>query len=85
MEKIFLKDSPIHEDKQEPNGEVQKDEVEPSQPLPKYWRYATNHPKNLIVGDVSKGVTTCSKLHNICDHFAFISHIEPKKYPRSRG
>jgi len=35
MEKIFLKDSPIQEDKQEPNGEVQNDEVEPSQPLPK--------------------------------------------------
>ena len=35
MEKISLKDSPIKEDKQEPNGEVQKDEVENSQPLPK--------------------------------------------------
>ena len=34
IEKISLKDSPIQEDKQEPNGEVQKDEVEPSQPLP---------------------------------------------------
>ena len=37
--------SPIQEDKQESNGdiqkdkvEVQKDEVEPSQPLPKDWR-----------------------------------------------
>ena len=33
MEKISLKDSPIQEDKKEPNGEVQKDEVEPSQLL----------------------------------------------------
>jgi len=45
MEKISLMDSPIQEDKQEPNGdfqkdeeEVQKDEVEPSQSLPKDWR-----------------------------------------------
>ena len=45
MEKISLIDLPIQEDKQEPNGdiqkdevEVQKDEVEPSQPLPKDWR-----------------------------------------------
>ena len=53
MEKISLKDSPIQEDKQKPNGEVQKDEVEPS--LPKDWRYATNHPKDLIIGDVSMG------------------------------
>ena len=55
MEKIFLKDSPIQEDKQEPIDEVQKDEVEQSQPLPKDWRYASNHPKDLIIGDVSKG------------------------------
>ena len=55
MERISLKDSPIQEDKQEPIGEVQKDEVEPSQLLPKDWGYATNHPKDLIIGDVSKG------------------------------
>ena len=37
-----------------------------------------NHPKDLIIGDVSKGVTSHSKLHDLCGHFAFISHIEPK-------
>ena len=58
MKKISLKDSPIQEDKKEPNGEVQKDEVEPSQPLPKDRRYATSHPKDLIIGDVSKGVSS---------------------------
>ena len=78
MEKISLKDSPIQEDKQESIGEVQKDEVKQSQPLPKDWRYASNHPKDLIIGDVSKGVTTRSKLHNFYGHFAFIFYIEPK-------
>ena len=52
--------------------------MEPTQPLSKDWRFASNHPKDLIIGDVSKGVITRSKLHDICGHFAFISHIEPK-------
>jgi len=29
-------------------------------------------------GDVSKETTTRFKLHDLCDHFTFISHIEPK-------
>ena len=80
-----MKDSPIQEDKQEPIGEVQKDEVEQSQPLPKDWRYASNHPKDLIIGDVSKGVTTRSKLHYFCGKFAFISHIEQKNILEAEG
>ena len=59
--------------------------MEPSQPLPKDWRYATNHPKDLIIGDVSKGVTTPSKLYDLCRHYAFISHIEPKNILEVEG
>ena len=59
--------------------------MENSQPLPKDWRYATNHPKELILGDVSKGVTTRSKLHDLCGNFAFISHFEPKNILEAEG
>ena len=41
--------------KDDEHGEV---EVEPTQTLPKDWRFASNHPKDLIISDVSKGVTT---------------------------
>ena len=85
MEKVSLKDSLTQEDKRKLNGEVQEDEVKPSQPLLKDWRYATSHPKDLIIGDVSKGVTTCSKLHNFCGHFALISHIKPKNTLKAEG
>ena len=80
MEKITLKDLPIEEKKSkiDEQGEVQKGQVEPTQPLSKDWRFASNHPKDLIIGDVSKGITTRSKLHDLYGHFAFISHIEPK-------
>jgi len=69
LEKVSLKDSPVQEEKDKPkdnvNGEVQDVEVEPTQSLPK------DHLKDLILGDVFKGVTTQSKLHDICRHVAF--------------
>ena len=58
MEKISLKNSPLQEDinpKDDEHGEAQNIEVKLTRPLPKNWRYATNHPKDLILGDVSKG------------------------------
>jgi len=78
MERLSLKDTPALEEKLEPIGDVQEDKEESTHPLPKTWRYATNHPKELILGDASKGVTTRSKLHDLCGNFAFISHFEPK-------
>ena len=58
--------------------------MEPTQPLPKDWRFASNHPKDLIIGDVSKGVTTRSKLHDLCGYFAFISQLSPKTSSKPR-
>jgi len=49
------------------------------------WRFTPYHPKDLIIGDVSKGVTTRSKLHDLCDHYAFISHFEPKNILEIEG
>ena len=52
--------------------------MEQTQPLSKDWRFASNYLKDIIIGDVSKGVTIRSKLHDLCGHHAFISYIEPK-------
>jgi hypothetical protein len=30
-----------------------------------------------ILGDISKGVTTRSRLANLCEHYSFVSSIEP--------
>ncbi|KAH9715535.1 Integrase catalytic domain-containing protein [Citrus sinensis] len=51
-----------------------------SQSLPKEWRYVSSHPKDVILGDPSRGVTTRSSLRNTCEHNAFISQIEPKSF-----
>ena len=89
FEKIFMKDSSAQEEddkkKDDTNDEVQDVEVEPTQPLQKDWRFAINHPKDLIIGNVSKRVTTRSKLHDICGCFTFIFHIEPKNILKVEG
>jgi hypothetical protein len=36
-----------------------------------------DHPVDQILGDISKGVTTHSRLANFCEHYSFVSYIEP--------
>jgi hypothetical protein len=36
-----------------------------------------HHPVNQILGDISKGVTTRSRLATFCEHYSFVSSIEP--------
>jgi hypothetical protein len=36
-----------------------------------------NHPIDQILGDISKGVTTRSRLANFREHYSFVSSIEP--------
>jgi hypothetical protein len=40
---------------------------------------ARYHPLDSIIGDISKGVQTRSRLASFCEHFSFVSSIEPKK------
>ena len=39
-----------------------------------------NHPTEQILGDPSQGVETRSSLRNICNHLAFLSQIESKRF-----
>ena len=40
---------------------------------------ARDHPLNSIIGDISRGVQTRSRLALFCEHFSFVSSIESKK------
>jgi hypothetical protein len=40
---------------------------------------ARDHPLNSIIGDISRGVQTRSRLASFCEHFSFVSFEEPKK------
>jgi hypothetical protein len=35
------------------------------------------HPVNCILGDIHKGVTTQSRVAHFCEHYSFVSSIEP--------
>ena len=38
-----------------------------------------DHPLDNIIGDISRGVQTRSRLASFCEHFSFVSSIKPKK------
>jgi hypothetical protein len=40
---------------------------------------ARDHPLTSIIGDISRGVQTRSRLASFYEHFSFVSFIEPKK------
>jgi hypothetical protein len=39
---------------------------------------ARDHPLDTIIGDISRGVQTRSRLASFCENFSFVSFIEPK-------
>jgi hypothetical protein len=40
---------------------------------------ARDHPLDLVVGDIRSGVQTRSRLASFCEHYSFVSSIEPTK------
>jgi hypothetical protein len=58
--------------------ENDKEEEVPHAPPTQVWAtMQRNHPVDQILGDISKGVTTRSRLANFCEHYSFLSSIEP--------
>jgi hypothetical protein len=79
---------PTQDDEQVPQEEacdqggaqdVQDEEEEVPQAPPTQVRAVIqrNHPIDQILGDIIKGVTTRSRLANFCEHYSFVSSIEP--------
>ena len=44
---------------------------------------ARDHPLDTIIGDISRGVQTRSRLASFCEYFSFASSIEPKKIDKA--
>jgi hypothetical protein len=59
---------------EEPSMEEEAPQAPPTQVRATIQR---NHPFDQILGDISKGVTTHSRLANFCEHYSFVSSIEP--------
>jgi hypothetical protein len=75
-------DEHVHQEEAYDQGGAQDDhvmEVEAPQAPPTQVRETIqrNHPVDQILGDISKGVTTRSRLVNFCEHYSFVSYIDP--------
>jgi hypothetical protein len=57
--------------------QVMEDEAPQAPPTQVRATIQRNHPVDQILGDISKGVTTRSRLANFCEHYSFVSSIEP--------
>ena len=44
---------------------------------------AKDHPVDQIVGDISKGVQTRSRIASFCEHYSFVSSIEPNRVDKA--
>jgi hypothetical protein len=75
-------DEHVHQEEACDQGGAQDDQVmeEEAPHAPPTLVRATiqrNYPVDQILGDISKGVTTRSRLVNLCENYSFVSSIEP--------
>ena len=58
-----MKNLTINDSKNEVSQQIQEESKDvKNSDLPKEWRYAKSHPQDLIIGDISKGISTKSAL-----------------------
>jgi hypothetical protein len=74
-------DEPPQEDNDQGGYEVDQDKEDDQGQRPPHPRVhqaiQRDHPVNSILGDIHKGVTTRSRVAHFCEHYSFVSSIEP--------
>jgi hypothetical protein len=72
---------PQEEDNNQGGDEDKEDDQEVHDQRPPHPRVHQaiqwDHPDNSILGDIHKGVTTRSQVAHFCEHYSFVSSIEP--------
>jgi hypothetical protein len=60
------------------NDQDKEDDDSPRPPHPRvHQAIQRDQPVNSILGDIHKGVTTRSRVAHFCEHYSFVSSIEP--------
>jgi hypothetical protein len=75
-------DEPPQEESNDQGGDAhdqdKEDDEGPRPPHPRvHQAIQRDHPVNTILGDIQKGVTTRSRVAHFCEHYSFVSSIEP--------
>jgi hypothetical protein len=78
-------DEPLQEEDNDQGGDEVNENKEDGQeiqgqrpPHPRvHQAIQRDHPVNSILGDIHKGVTTRSRVAHFCEHYSFVSSIEP--------
>jgi hypothetical protein len=72
---------PQEEDNDQGGDEVNQDKEDDQAQRPPHPRVhqaiQRDHPVNSILGDIHKGLTTRSRVAHFCEHYSFVSSIEP--------
>jgi hypothetical protein len=72
---------PQEEDNDQGGDKVNQDKEDDQGQIPPHPRVhqaiQRDHPVNSILGDIHKGVTTRSRVTHFCEHYSFMSSIEP--------
>jgi hypothetical protein len=78
-------DEPPQEEDNDQGGDDNDKDKEDDQEIPDqrppypsvHQAIQRDHPVNSILGDIHKGVTTRSRVAHFCEHYSFVSSIEP--------
>jgi hypothetical protein len=71
---------PQHQDQYQAEEEVEPIQHEAKVPHARIHQIIQkDHPVDNILGSISKGVTTCSRLATFCEHYSFVYSLEPLK------
>jgi hypothetical protein len=72
---------PQEEDNDQGGDDINQDKEDDQGQRPPHPRVhqaiQRDHPVNSILGDIHKGVTTRFRVAHYCDHYSFVSSIEP--------
>jgi hypothetical protein len=69
-----------HQDQSQAEEEVEPIQHEAQVPHPRIHQIIQNdHPVDNILGSISKGVTTHSRLATFCEYYSFVSSLKPLK------
>jgi hypothetical protein len=76
-------DEPPQGDGNDQGGDANDQDKEDEEPRPPHPRVhqaiQRDHPVDTILGDIHKGVTTRSRVAHFCEHYSFVSSIEPHR------